>query len=161
MIEKISAAFCHLLDVKQWQITINIARRERYKIFTTKIFSKERTVIKTTLITFQSSLVLLRRSRYFFNGHKLPARANGTKREAIWYSELYLPSFGRYANYSKRQGLPQKYFVFLRKEELQRRIPSTTKAVDEKQSLRRRSELYLFRKGSENRVHGGDKLRRI
>ena len=33
---------------------------------------------------------LLRRSRYFFNGHKLPARANGTKREAIWYSELYL-----------------------------------------------------------------------
>ncbi|PWM03047.1 MAG: hypothetical protein DBY05_00480 [Clostridiales bacterium] len=33
---------------------------------------------------------LLRRSRYFFNGHKLPARANGTKREAIWYNELYL-----------------------------------------------------------------------
>ena len=29
----------------------------------------------------------------FFNGHKLPARANGTKREAIWYSELYL--FGK------------------------------------------------------------------
>ena len=161
MIEKISAAFCRLLEVKQWQITINIARRERYKIFTTKIFSKERTVIKTTLITFQSSLVLLRRSRYFFNGHKLPARANGTKREAIWYSKLYLPSFGRYANYSKRQGLPQKYFVFLRKEEQQRRIPSTTKAVDEKQSLRRRSELYLFRKGIKKGVHGGDELRRI
>ncbi|MFQ9736631.1 MAG: hypothetical protein ACLR06_02265 [Christensenellaceae bacterium] len=31
---------------------------------------------------------MLRRSRYFFNGHKLPARANGTKREAIWYNEL-------------------------------------------------------------------------
>ena len=29
----------------------------------------------------------------FFNGHKLPARANGTKREAVWYSELYL--FGK------------------------------------------------------------------
>ena len=122
---------------------------------------KERTVIKTTLKTFQFSFVLQRRSRCFFNGHKLPARANGTKREAIWYSELYLPFLGRYANYPKRQGLPQKYFVFLRKEEPQQRIPSTAKAVDEKQSLRRRSELYLFRKGSENRVHGGDELRRI
>ena len=50
----------------------------------------ERTVIKTTLKTFQFSFVLLRRSRYFFNGRKLPARANGTKREAVWYSELYL-----------------------------------------------------------------------
>ena len=28
-------------------------------------------------------------------------------------------------------------------------MPSTAKAVDEKQSLRRRSELYLFRKGIE------------
>ena len=56
----------------------------------TKIISKERTVIKTTLKTFQSSFVLLRRSRCFFNEHKLPARANGTKREAVWYSELYL-----------------------------------------------------------------------
>ena len=55
-----------------------------------KIISKERTVIKTTLKTFQYLFVLLRRSRYFFDGHKLPARANGTKREAIWYSELYL-----------------------------------------------------------------------
>lgn len=91
MIEKnISGFFVVFREVKQWQITINIVRRERYKIFTTKIFSKERTVIKTTLKTFQSSLVLLRRSRRFFNEHKLPARANGTKREAIWYSELYL-----------------------------------------------------------------------
>ena len=78
-----------------------------------------------------------------------PARANDTKRNAIWYSELYLPFFGRYANYPKRQGLPQKDEVFLREEEPQRRIPSTAKAVDEKQSLRRRSELYLFRKGIE------------
>lgn len=54
------------------------------------MISKERTVIKTTLKTFQFSFVLLRRSRYFFNGRKLPARANDTKREAIWYSELYL-----------------------------------------------------------------------
>ena len=61
----------------------------------------------------------------------------------------------------KRQGLPQKDEVFLREEEPQRRISSTAKAVDEKQSLRRRSELYLFRKGIENRVHGGDELRRI
>lgn len=44
----------------------------------------------------------------FFNGHKLPARANGTKCEAVWYSEL-----------------------------------------------------YLFRKGIEKGVHGGDELRRI
>ena len=114
-----------------------------------KIISKERTVIKTTFKTFQSSFVLLRRSRCFFNEHKLPARANGTKREAIWYSELYLPFLGRYANYPKRQGLPQKNEVFLREEEPQRRIPSTAKAVDEKQSLRQRSELYLFRKGIE------------
>ena len=162
MIEKnISGFFVVFREVKQWQITINIVRRERYKIFTIKIFSKERTVIKTTLKTFQSSFVLLRRSRYFFNGHKLPARANGTKREAIWYSELYLPFFGRYANYPKRQGLPQKDEVFLREEEPQRRIPSTAKAVDEKQSLRRRSELYLFKKGIPKGGHGGDKLRRI
>ena len=77
-----------------------------------KIISKERTVIKTTLKTFQFSFVLQRLSRCFFDGHKLPARANGTKREAIWYSELYLPFFGRYANYPKRQGLPQKDEVF-------------------------------------------------
>lgn len=121
---------------------------QRYKIFATKIFSKESTVIKTTFKIFQYSFVLLRRSRYFFNGHKLPARANGTKREAIWYSELYLPFFGRYANYPKRQGLPQKDKVFLREEEPQRRIPSTAKAVDEKQSLRRRSELYLLEKAA-------------
>ena len=109
MIEKnISGFFVVFREVKQWQITINIVRRERYKILTTKIFSKERTVIKTTLKTFQFSFVLQRRSRYFFNGHKLPARANGTKREAVWYSEL-----------------------------------------------------YLFRKGIENRVYGGDELRRI
>ena len=88
--ENISGFFVVFKEVEQWQITINIARRERYKILTTKIFSKERTVIKTTLKTFQFSFVLQRRSRYFFNGHKLPARANGTKREAVWYSELYL-----------------------------------------------------------------------
>ena len=107
------------------------------------------------------SSVLLRQSRCFFDEHKLPARANGTKREAVWYSELYLPFFGRYANYPKRQGLPQKDEVFLREEELQRRIPSTAKAVDEKQSLRRRSELYLFEKGVKNYFYGGDELRRI
>ena len=88
--ENISGFFVVFKEVEQWQITINIARRERYKIFTTKIIPKEKTVIKTTFKTFQFSFVLLRRSRYFFNGHKLPARANGTKREAIWYSELYL-----------------------------------------------------------------------
>ena len=159
--ENISGFFVVFREVEQWQITINIVRRERYKIFTTKIISKEKTVIKTTFKTFQYSFVLLRRSRYFFNGHKLPARANGTKREAIWYSELYLPFFGRYANYPKRQGLPQKDEVFLREVEPQRRIPSTAKAVDEKQSLRRRSELYLFEKGSKKGVHGGDELRRI
>ena len=88
--ENISGFFVVFKEVEQWQITINIARRERYKFFTTKIYSKERTVIKTTLKTFQFSFVLQRRSLCFFNGHKLPARANGTKREAIWYSELYL-----------------------------------------------------------------------
>ena len=159
--ENISGFFVVFREVEQWQITINIARRERYKIFTTKIISKERTVIKTTFKTFQFSFVLLRRSRCFFNEHKLPARANGTKREAIWYSELYLPFFGRYANYPKRQGLPQKDEVFLREEEPQRRLPSTAKAVDEKQSLRRRSELYLFEKGGKNGFYGGDELRRI
>lgn len=161
MIEKYQRLFVVFKEVEQWQITNNIARRDRYKIFTTKIFSKERTVIKTTLEIFQSSFVLLRRSRCFFDGHKLPARANDTKREAIWYSELYLPFFGRYANYPKRQGLPQKNEVFLREEEPQRRIPSTAKAVDEKQSLRRRSELYLFEKGDKNDFYGGDELRRI
>ena len=159
--ENISGFFVVFREVNQWQIIINIARRDRYKIFTTKIISKERTVIKTTLEIFQFSFVLLRRGRCFFNGHKLPARANGTKRGAIWYSELYLPFFGRYANYPKRQGLPQKDEVFWGEEEPQRRLPSTAKAVDEKQSLRRRSELYLFRKGIEKRVHGGDELRRI
>ena len=84
--ENISGFFVVFKEVEQWQITINIARRDRYKIFTTKIFSKERTVIKTTLEIFQSSFVLLRRNRCFFDGHKLPARANGTKREAVWYS---------------------------------------------------------------------------
>ena len=159
--ENISGFFVVFREVEQWQITISIVRRDRYKIFTTKIISKERTFIKTTLKTFQSSFVFLRRSRYFFNGHKLPARANGTKREAIWYSELYLPFLGRYANYPKRQGLPQKDEVFLREEEPQRRISSTAKAVDEKQSLRRRSELYLFEKGGKNGFYGGDELRRI
>ena len=161
MIEKYQRLFVVFKEVEQWQITINIARRDRYKIFTTKIFSKERTVIKTTLEIFQSSFVLLRRNRCFFDGHKLPARANGTKREAIWYSELYLPFLGRYANYLKRQGLPQKDEVFLWEEEPQRRLPSTAKAVDEKQSLRRRSELYLFEKGVKNYFYGGDELRRI
>ena len=106
--ENISGFFVVFKEVEQWQITINIARREWYKILTKKMIPKERTVIKTTLKTFQFSFVLLRRSRCFFNGHKIPARANGTKREAVWYSEL-----------------------------------------------------YLFRKGIENRVHGGDELRRI
>ena len=126
-----------------------------------KIISKERTVIKITLKTFQSSFVLLRRSRCFFNGHKIPARANGTKREAVWYSELYLSLTDRYANYPKKQGLPQKDKVFFWEEEPQRRLPSTAKAVDEKQSLRRRSELYLFEKGGKNDFYGGDELRRI
>ena len=85
------------------KIIIGIARRERYKLFTTKIFSKERTIIKTTFKTFQFSFVLLRRSRYFFNGHKLPARANDTKREAIWYSELYLSFFDICGTYKARK----------------------------------------------------------
>ena len=159
--ENISGFFVVFKEVDQWQITINIARRERYKFFTTRIYSKERTVIKTTLKTFNLCSSYYGRSRYFFDGHKLPARANGTKREAIWYSELYLPFFGRYANYPKGQGLPQKNEVFLREEDPQRRIPSTAKAVDEKQSLRRRSELYLFEKGGKNDFYGGDELRRI
>ena len=113
-----------------------------------KIISKERTVIKTTLKTFNLCSSYYGRSRYFFNGHKLPARANGTKREAVWYSELYLSLADRCANYPKGQGLPQKDEEFLREEEPQRRIPSTAKAVDEKQSLRRRSELYLLKKAA-------------
>ena len=104
---------------------------------------------------------MLRQRRRYICGHLPPARANDAKREAIWYSELYLPFFGRYANYPKRQGLPQKDKGFLREEEPQRRIPSTAKAVDEKQSLRRRSELYLFEKGVKNYFYGGDELRRI
>ena len=112
MIENISGFFAVFREVKQWQITINIVRRERYKFFTTKIYSKERTVIKTTLKTFNLCSSYYGRSRYFFDGHKLPARANGTKREAIWYSELYLPFFGRYANYPKRQRLPKKTKYF-------------------------------------------------
>ena len=159
--ENISGFFVVFKEVEQWQTTINIARRERYKFFTTKIYSKERTVIKTTLKTFNLCSSYYGRSRYFFDEHKLPARANGIKREAIWYSELYLPFFGRYANYPKRQGLPQKDKGFLREEEPQRRIPSTAKAVDEKQSLRRRSELYLLGKGSKKGVNGGNELRRI
>ena len=127
----------------------------------TKIISKERTVIKNTFKTFQYSFVLLRRSRCFFDGHKLPARANGTKCEAVWYSELYLSLADRYENYQKKQGLPQKDKVFLWEEEPQRRISSTAKAVDEKQSLRRRGELYLFEKGVKKYFYGGDELRRI
>ena len=161
MIKKSATFFTLKIRRNICKIIIGIVRRERYKFFTTKIYSKERTVIKTTLEIFQSSFVLLRRNRCFFDGHKLPARANDTKRGAVWYSELYLPFFGRYANYPKRQGLPQKDEVFLREEEPQRRIPSTAKAVDEKQSLRRRSELYLLGKGSKKGVNGGDELRRI
>ena len=51
--------------------------------------------------------------------------------------------------------------VFLREEEPQRRLPSTAKAVDEKQSLRRRSGLYLSLADRNFYVHGGDELRRI
>lgn len=101
--ENISGFFVVFKEVEQWQITINIARREQYKIFTTKIFSKERTVIKPTLEIFQSSFVLLRRNRCFFDGHKLPARANGTKREAVWYSELYLSFFDICGTYKTRK----------------------------------------------------------
>ena len=36
------------------------------------------------------SSVLLRQRRRYICGHLPPARANGTKREAVWYSELYL-----------------------------------------------------------------------
>ena len=151
MIENISGFFAVFREVKQWQITINIVRRERYKFFTTKIYSKERTLIKTTLKTFNLCSSYYWRSCYFFNGHKLPARANGTKREAVWYSELYLSLADRCANYPKGQDLPQKNEVFLREEEPQQRIPSTAKAVDENQSLRRRSELYLFEKRSPRR----------
>ena len=126
-----------------------------------KIISKERTVIKTTLKTFQSSFVLLRQRRRYICGHLPPARANDAKREAIWYSELYLSLADRYANCSKEQGLPQKDEVFLWEKEPQRRLLSTAKAVDEKQSLRRRSELYLFEKGVKNYFYGGDGLRLI
>ena len=34
--ENISGFFVVFKEVEQWQITINIARRDRYKIFTTK-----------------------------------------------------------------------------------------------------------------------------
>ena len=68
-----------------------------------KIISKERTVIKTTLKTFNLCSSYYGRSRYFFDGHKLPARANGTKREAIWYSELYLSFFDICGTYKARK----------------------------------------------------------
>ena len=103
MIEKYQRLFVVFKEVEQWQITINIARRERYKFFTTKIYSKERTVIKTTLKTFNLCSSYYGRSRYFFDGHKLPARANGTKREAIWYSELYLSFFDICGTYKARK----------------------------------------------------------
>ena len=101
--ENINGCFVVFKEVEQWQITINIARRERYKFFTTKIYSKERTVIKTTLKTFNLCSSYYGRSRYFFNGHKLPARANDTKREAIWYSELYLSFFDICGTYKARK----------------------------------------------------------
>lgn len=48
--------------------------------------SKTRKRIKKQKI----SSVLLRQRRHYICGLLPPARANGTKREAIWYSELYL-----------------------------------------------------------------------
>ena len=101
--ENINGCFVVFKEVEQWQITINIARRERYKFFTTKIYSKERTVIKTTLKTFNLCSSYYGRSRYFFDEHKLPARANGIKREAIWYSELYLSFFDICGTYKARK----------------------------------------------------------
>ena len=41
------------------------------------------------------SSVLLQQRRRYICGLLPPARANGTKREAIWYSELYLSSVDR------------------------------------------------------------------
>ena len=107
--ENISGFFVVFKEVEQWQITINIARRERYKFFTTKIYSKERTVIKTTLKTFNLCSSYYGRSRYFFDEHKLPARANGTKREAVWYSELYLSFFDICGTYKARKNGNDKW----------------------------------------------------
>ena len=126
-----------------------------------KIISKERTVIKTTLKTFQSSFVLLRRSRCFFNEHKLPARANGTKREAIWYSELYLPFFGRYANYPKRQGLPQKTKYFCGKRSRNGEYRQRQKRLTKSKVCGDEVSYTFLKRGVKNYFYGGDELRRI
>ena len=104
MIEKISAAFLssfgRLNNGKLQSISPAVSD---IKFSRQKIISKERTVIKTTLKTFNLCSSYYGRSRYFFDGHKLPARANGTKREAIWYSELYLSFFDICGTYKARK----------------------------------------------------------
>ena len=108
MIKKSATFFTLKLRRNICKIIIGIARRDRYKIFTTKNNFKGENSYKNYIKNISIFVRLATAKPVFFNEHKLPARANGTKREAVWYSEL-----------------------------------------------------YLFRKGIENRVHGGDELRRI
>ena len=60
------------------------------KITSKKINSQGENNYRKVIRKQKFSSVLLRRSRRYICGHLPPARANGTKREAIWYSELYL-----------------------------------------------------------------------
>ena len=59
------------------------------------------------------SSVLLRRSRRYICRLLPPARANGTKRETVWYSELYLPFSVGMRTIQKDKGSRKKtkYFV--------------------------------------------------
>ena len=61
----------------------------------------------------------------------------------------------------KNKGSRKKTKYFCGKRSRNGDYRQTAKAVDEKQSLRRRSELYLFKKGGKNDFYGGDELRRI
>ena len=121
-----------------------------------KIISKERTVIKTTFKTFQYSFVLLRRSRCFFNEHKLPARANGTKREAVWYSELYLPFFDICGTYKARKiGNDKRRRSKIIKNIARIRARRTRRGtIGGRSSSRTRAEEKRTRENSNNKLKG-------
>ena len=53
-------------------------------------FTRRKIIIKNVLENRNFRPFLLLQRRRYICGLLPPARANGTKREAVWYSELYL-----------------------------------------------------------------------
>ena len=159
--ENISGFFVVFKEVEQWQITINIARREQYKIFTTKNIFKGENSYKNHIKNISIFVRLATAKPVFFQRTQAPLQGrtepNAKRFGIVSYTYRFLIGM---RTIQKDKGSRKKTKDFCGKRsrngeylQLRKRLTKSKVCGD--------TVSYTFWEKTAKRVHGGDELRRI